>query len=51
MITNLQSTKGTVWLEKSTGKLVKFDIAASFADQHSNSWQEHYEGEVTPKQP
>ena len=51
MITNLQSTKGTVWLEKSTGKLVKFDIDASFADQHSNSWQEHYEGEVTPKQP
>jgi hypothetical protein len=49
MITNLESTKGTVWLEKSTGKLVKFDIDASFANQQSNSWKEHYEGEVTLK--
>jgi len=49
MITNLQSTKGTVWLEKSTGKLVKFDIDASFANQQSNSWKEHYEGELTLK--
>ncbi len=49
MITNLQSTKGAVWLEKSTGKLVKFDIDASFANQQANSWKEHYEGEVTLK--
>jgi len=49
MITNLQVSKGTVWLEKSTGKLVKFDIDASFADQRSNAWKEHYEGEVTLK--
>jgi len=49
MITNMQSSKGTVWLEKSTGKLVKFDIDASFADSQSNSWMEHYEGEVSLK--
>jgi hypothetical protein len=49
MITNLVVSKGTVWLEKSTGKLVKFDIDASFADQRSNAWNERYEGEVTLK--
>ncbi|MGB7758491.1 MAG: hypothetical protein WBL61_01605 [Bryobacteraceae bacterium] len=49
MITSIDVCKGTVWIEKSTGKLVKFDIDASFADQRSNSWKEHYEGEVTRK--
>jgi hypothetical protein len=49
MITNLEFSKGTVWLEKSTGKLVKFNIDASFADQRSNAWKEHYEGEVSLK--
>ena len=49
MITNLQSSKGTVWLEKSTGKLVKFDIDANFADSQSNAWMEHYQGEVSLK--
>jgi len=49
MLTNIQSTKGTVWIEKSTGKLVKFNIDADYADKNSNSWKEHYEGVVTPK--
>lgn len=49
MLTSIQSTKGTVWLEKSTGKLVKFNIDADYADKNANSWKEHYEGVVTPK--
>ena len=49
LITNIASTRGTVWLEKSTGKLVKFNVDANFADKNNNAWKEHYEGEVTPK--
>jgi hypothetical protein len=49
MLTNIQNTQGTVWLEKTSGKLVKFNINADYADKNGNSWKEHYEGEVTPK--
>ena len=49
MLTNIQNTQGTVWLEKATGKLVKWNINADYADKNGNSWKEHYEGEVTPK--
>jgi hypothetical protein len=49
MLTSLQSTKGTIWLEKSTGKLVKFNIDADFADRNTTSWKEHHEGEVVPR--
>ena len=49
MLTNIQNTQGTVWLEKASGRLVKFNINADYADKNGNSWKEHYEGEVTPK--
>ncbi len=49
MITNVDNTKGTVWLEKGTGRLAKFNMDADFKDKTGNSWKEHYEGEVTPK--
>jgi hypothetical protein len=49
MITNIDNTKGTVWLDKATGTLVKFNIDADFADKNSNAWKEHYEGELTKK--
>jgi len=49
MLTNIESTKGTVWLEKDTGRLVKFNIDADLRDKAGNAWKEQYEGEVTPK--
>jgi hypothetical protein len=49
MLTSIQSTKGTIWLEKSTGRLVKFNIDADFADRNNTSWKEHHEGEVIPR--
>lgn len=49
IITNIQSTKGTVWLDKSTGRLVKFNLDGDFADKAGHAWKEHYEGEVAPK--
>lgn len=49
MITNIDNTRGTVWLEKATGRLAKFNMEADFKDKAGNAWKEHYEGEVTPK--
>jgi hypothetical protein len=49
LLTNIQSTRGTVWLEKSSGKLVKFNIDADFADNNNHAWKEHYDGELTRK--
>jgi hypothetical protein len=49
MLTSIQSTRGTVWLEKSTGKLVKFNIDTDFADKNKTAWKEHHEGEVVPR--
>ena len=49
MLTSIQSTRGTIWLEKSTGKLVKFNIDTDFADRNNTSWKEHHEGEVIPR--
>ena len=49
MITNIDNTKGTVWVDKATGRLTKFNMEAEFKDKAGNTWNEHYEGEVTPK--
>ncbi len=49
MITNIDNTKGTVWVDKATGRLTKFNMDADFKDKAGNTWKEHYEGEVTPK--
>lgn len=49
MLTNIQTTKGTVWIDKGSGRMVKFYIDADYADKNNNTWKEHYEGEITPK--
>ena len=49
MLTNIHESKGTVCVAKDSGELVKFNIDSSYADKNGNAWQEHYEGEVTPK--
>ncbi len=43
------SVKGTAWVDKATGRLVKFDIDTELSDQAGNSWKEHQEGTATPK--
>ncbi len=44
-----ESVKGTAWLEKSSGKLVKLNVETDLADQAGNSWKESYAVEVTAK--
>lgn len=45
----IQSVKGSAWLEKSTGRLIKFNLDADLSTQDGHSYQEHYEAAVTPK--
>lgn len=45
----IKSVKGSAWLEKSSGRLVKFDLSADLSTQDGESWQEHYEAALTPK--
>ncbi len=49
MITNIGNTKGTVWVDKATGRFTKFNMDGDFKDKAGNAWKEHYEGEVTLK--
>jgi hypothetical protein len=49
MISNLQSTKGTIWIDKASRRLTKFNIDTDLADKVGNAWKEHYEGELTLK--
>lgn len=49
MLTNIQNCRGTAWIAKDSGELVKFNLDANFLDKNAHSWKEHYEGEVTPK--
>lgn len=44
----IKSVRGSAWLEKSTGRLVKFDLKADLSSQDGQSWQERYRAEVTP---
>lgn len=45
----VKSVKGSAWLEKSTGRLVKFDLSTELSMQDGHSWDEHYQVTVTPK--
>ncbi|HEY6305235.1 MAG TPA: hypothetical protein VI488_02100 [Candidatus Angelobacter sp.] len=45
----IKSVKGSAWLEKSSGRLVKFNLDTDLSTQDGQSWQEHYEALVTPK--
>jgi hypothetical protein len=49
MLTSIKETKGTVWIAKDSGELVKFNIDTDYLDKDGHAWKEHYEGEVTPK--
>ena len=49
MLTNVKDTKGTAWIAKDSGELIKFNIDTDYQDKNGHSWKEHYEGEVTPK--
>lgn len=48
MLTNLKDAKGSAWIEKNTGRLLKFNIDAYYTEEGGRAWQEHYEGEVLP---
>jgi hypothetical protein len=45
----IKDVKGTAWVAKDSGALVKFNLDESRADERGNAWEEHYEGEVKPK--
>ena len=43
------SVKGAAWVDKATGRLVKFNIDTELSDKAGNSWKEYEEAVVTPK--
>ena len=48
MLTHLKDVEGSAWLATDTGRLLKFNIDADYADSHGRTWKERYEGEVAP---
>jgi len=49
MLTSIEDSKGTVWIAKDSGRMIKFNIDSDYRDKNGHAWKEHYEGEVTPK--
>jgi len=49
VLTTIKNCKGTAWIAKDSGLLVKFNIEADYLDKNNHAWKEHYEGDVTPK--
>jgi hypothetical protein len=49
VVTTIKDCKGTAWIAKDSGLLIKFNLDADYLDKLNHAWQEHYEGEVTPK--
>lgn len=49
VVTTIKDCKGTAWIAKDSGLLIKFNIDADYLDKNNHAWKEHYEGEVTPK--
>jgi hypothetical protein len=49
MLTSIKDTKGTAWIAKDSGELIKFNIDTDYQDKNGHAWKEHYEGQVTPK--
>ena len=45
----LTAVKGTAWIDKATGRVVKFDVATDLSDKAGNSWKETCEATYTPK--
>jgi hypothetical protein len=48
VVSTVQNCRGTAWIDKDSGELVKFNIDAEYQDKNGHDWQEHYEGVVTP---
>jgi len=51
VLSTIKDCKGTAWIAKDSGLLIKFNIDADYSDKYDRAWKEHYEGEVTPKWP
>jgi hypothetical protein len=49
VLPSIKDCKGTAWIAKDSGELVKFDVDAAYLDQNGHAWNEHYEGVVVPK--
>jgi len=49
VLSKIKDCKGTAWIAKDSGLLIKFDIDAEFSDSYNHGWKEHYEGIVTPE--
>ncbi len=49
VLSTIKDCKGTAWISKDSGVLIKFNIDADYVDRYNRAWREHYEGEVTPK--
>ena len=49
VLTTIKDCKGTAWIAKDSGLLIKFNIDADYVDRNNHAWKEHYEGDVTPK--
>jgi len=49
ILTTTRECKGTAWIAKDSGLLIKFNIDADYADANNHAWKEHYEGDLTPK--
>ncbi len=43
------AVKGSAWVDKANGRLLKFDLDTELSDKEGHSWKEHHEGVVTPK--
>jgi hypothetical protein len=48
ILTTIKDCKGTAWIAKDSGLLIKFNIDTDYVDKNNHAWTEHYEGEVTP---
>jgi hypothetical protein len=49
LLTTINDSKGTAWIAKDSGMMVKFNIDTDYLDKNGQAWKEHYEGQVTPK--
>ena len=44
VLTTIKDCKGTAWIAKDSGLLIKFNIDADYLDKNNHAWKEHYEG-------
>lgn len=49
MLTTIQNTKGSAWIARDSGRMIKFNIDTDYEGKDGHAWKEHYEGDVTPK--